>query len=89
MTNSKVKLNMNQYGALVSWSFNVGCGAAEGSQLIKRLNAGGKPNTVLAEELPKWRLGNGEVLPGLVRRRKAEVALAKKANSVVALPHKC
>ncbi|KAK4151992.1 lysozyme-like domain-containing protein [Chaetomidium leptoderma] len=89
MTNTKATLNLNQYGALVSWSFNVGCGAAEGSSLIKRLNAGEAPNTVLANELPKWVHGNGQVLPGLVRRRNAEIALAKKATSDRALPEKC
>lgn len=89
MLNSKAKLNLNQYGALVSWSFNVGCGAAKGSQLVKRLNKGESVNTVLAAELPKWVHGNGKVLPGLVRRRNAEVALAKKSGSGSALPAKC
>lgn len=89
MTNTKAKLNANQYGAIVSWSFNVGCGAAQSSQLIKRLNTGESPNKVLAAELPKWVHGNGKVLPGLVRRRNAEIALAKKATTVGALPEKC
>lgn len=89
MTNSKAKLNLNQYGALVSWSFNVGCGAAKSSQLIKRLNNGENPNTVLPAELPKWVHGGGKVLPGLVRRRNAEIALAKKSGSGAALPAKC
>ena len=83
------KVNKNQYGALVSWSFNMGCGAAEGSTLVKRLNKGEKVNTVLSDELPKWVYGGGEVLPGLVRRRKAEVALAKKSTDDKALPPKC
>nr|WJZ50381.1 GH24 muramidase [Chaetomium sp. ZY287] len=89
MLNSKAKLNLNQYGALVSWSFNVGCGAAKGSQLVSRLNKGENPNTVLSNELPKWVHGNGKVLPGLVRRRNAEIALAKKSGSGAALPVKC
>lgn len=83
------KVNKNQYGALVSWSFNVGCGAAQGSQLVKRLNKGQKVNTVLSEELPKWVHGGGQVLPGLVRRRKAEIALAKKKTDAKALPPTC
>ncbi|KAH6621506.1 lysozyme-like domain-containing protein [Chaetomium sp. MPI-SDFR-AT-0129] len=89
MLTSKAVLNLNQYGALVSWSFNVGCGAAEGSQLIKRLNAGETVNTVLADELPKWVHGGGVVLPGLVTRRKNELALAKTSGSGAALPVKC
>ena len=86
MTNSGVTLNANQYGALVSWSFNVGCGAAETSSLIGRLNAGESPNPVAEEELPKWKYGGGVELPGLVRRRAAEVALHKTATSTPALP---
>ncbi|KAL2167249.1 hypothetical protein VTG60DRAFT_1477 [Thermothelomyces hinnuleus] len=89
MLNSKAVLNYNQFGALVSWSFNVGCGAAQSSQLIKRLNKGEDVNKVLSEELPKWVHGGGKVLPGLVTRRKNEVALAKKSGSSKALPVKC
>ncbi|KAL2260682.1 hypothetical protein VTK26DRAFT_5250 [Humicola hyalothermophila] len=89
MLNSKAKLNLNQYGALVSWSFNVGCGAAKTSSLVKRLNNGEDPNKVLAAELPKWVNAGGRKLAGLVRRRNAEVALAKKSGSGSALPVKC
>jgi len=82
----KATLNLNQYGALVSWAFNMGCGAAEDSSLVKRLNKGESVNTVLSDELPKWVHGGGEVLPGLVRRRNAEIALAKTSGSGKALP---
>ncbi|KAK4198669.1 lysozyme-like domain-containing protein [Triangularia verruculosa] len=82
-------LNLNQYGALVSWSFNMGCGAAQTSTLVARLNRGENVNTVLAEELPRWVNGGGVVLPGLVRRRNAEVALARTAGSGLALPVQC
>ncbi|KAK4235774.1 lysozyme-like domain-containing protein [Achaetomium macrosporum] len=86
----KAKLNLNQYGALISWSFNMGCGAAQGSQLIKRLNAGEDPNTVIAQELPKWvHDGNGNVLKGLVTRRNNEIKLAKTPTDDKALPPKC
>ncbi len=84
-----VPLNLNQYGALVSWSFNIGCSAAESSTLASRLNGGEDVNTVLAEELPRWKYGGGVVLPGLVRRRDAEVALAARAGSGPALPVSC
>jgi lysozyme len=89
MLNSKAVLNLNQYGAVVSWTFNMGCGAAEGSQLVARLNKGENVNTVLSEELPKWVHGNGKVLPGLVTRRNNEIALAKTSGSGAALPVKC
>ncbi|CAM1507566.1 Fc.00g072070.m01.CDS01 [Cosmosporella sp. VM-42] len=85
-TNSKVVLNANQYGALVSWAFNVGCGNSGSSTLIKRLNNGENPNTVASEELPKWNKSGGKVLPGLTRRRAAEVDQFKTATSVKALP---
>ncbi|KFA70611.1 hypothetical protein S40285_04682 [Stachybotrys chlorohalonatus IBT 40285] len=81
-----VRLNANQYGALVSWAFNVGCGASGSSTLVRRLNAGENPNTVAAEELPRWVNSGGVQLPGLVRRRNAEVALFRTATSTGALP---
>lgn len=73
-----VHLSENQYGALVSWAYNVGCGNAASSTLIKRLNAGEDPSTVLEQELPKWNKAGGKVLPGLVSRRNREVELSKK-----------
>ncbi|OBT44537.1 hypothetical protein VE00_04930 [Pseudogymnoascus sp. WSF 3629] len=79
MLNSKAVLNANQYGALVSLAFNVGCGAVQSSSIVTRLNKGENAATVYPQEFPKWVHGNGKVLPGLVRRRNAEVALAKKA----------
>ena len=69
----RVPLNRNQRGALVSFTFNVGGGNFRSSTLLKRLNAGEDPNTVAAQELPRWNKGGGKVLPGLVRRRQAEV----------------
>ena len=86
---SSVRLNDNQYGALCSWAFNEGCGAAGSSTLIARLNAGEDPDTVAAQELPKWDIAGGKVLQGLVNRRAAEVALFKTPSSVIAHPPPC
>lgn len=86
--NDKPKLNANQWAALTSWVFNVGCGNAKTSTLVKRLNNGEAANTVAAEELPKWRMAGGKVLPGLEARRKDEVKLFKTASSKQAYP-KC
>ena len=72
----KVGLTDNEYAALVSFAFNCGCGAFQGSTLLRRLNAGDPKQRVFSEELPKWVRGGGRVLPGLVRRREAEIALA-------------
>ncbi|KAF7562604.1 hypothetical protein G7046_g1518 [Stylonectria norvegica] len=88
-TTSAVVLNANQYGALVSWAFNTGCGNSGSSTLIKRLNNGEDPDTVAGEELPKWNKSNGEVLSGLVRRRAAEVNLFQTATNTGALPVGC
>jgi len=89
MVNPSVTLNPNQYGAMVSWAFNVGCGAARSSTLVSRLNAGQDPNTVAREELPKWNRGDNGVLPGLTRRRAAEVVLFTTTASGVTLPVPC
>lgn len=58
----------------------------QGSSLLSRLNAGESPNTVASQELPKWNKGGGQVLPGLTRRRAAEVQLHNTASSTKALP---
>ncbi|KAG0263232.1 hypothetical protein DFQ27_001874 [Actinomortierella ambigua] len=85
--NARVKLNKNQWAALTSWTFNVGCGAMKGSTLVRRLNAGQNPNTVAAQELPKWKYAGGRVLPGLVRRRNAEIKLFRTAIKSAAHPN--
>jgi GH24 family phage-related lysozyme (muramidase) len=64
-----------QQAALVSWLYNVGAGAVADSTLRKRLAAGEDPVTVARAELPRWNKANGKELPGLTRRRAAEVAL--------------
>ena len=73
----KKPLNPNQNGALTSFAFNLGCGALQSSTLLRRLNAGEDPNTVAAQEFPKWVKAGGKTLPGLVRRRAAEVKFFK------------
>ena len=70
-------LNDYEFSALVSFAFNVGCSALAGSTLAGRLKAGEDPQVVLAEELPRWNKGANGPLPGLTRRRAAEVELAQ------------
>ncbi len=74
----KVALTTNQFSALVSFCFNVGCGAFHDSTLRRRLNEGQDVETVIRQELPRWVHGGGETLPGLVNRRNDEIALACK-----------
>lgn len=70
-----VDLTDNQKAALVSFAYNIGSGAFARSTLVKRLQAGVDPNTVARAELPRWNRGAGGVMPGLARRRSAELAL--------------
>jgi len=65
----------NRVAALVSWAYNVGIGAARDSTLRLRLLAGEDPVKVASEELPRWNKDGTMPLPGLTRRRAAEVAL--------------
>jgi len=71
----RVQLNNNQRCALISFAFNVGTNALFSSTLRRRLNNGENPQKVAMEELPKWNKGNGEILEGLVRRRRDELDL--------------
>lgn len=75
------KLPPNQTAALMSWAYNVGTGAVQESTLRKRLLAGENSLTVIEQELPKWNKGGGGILQGLVRRREAEINLAKGGGS--------
>lgn len=70
-----IPLTQAQFDALVSFAFNCGAGALEESTLRKRLNNKEDPNKVAKEELPKWVKGSNGPLPGLVRRRDAEIKL--------------
>jgi lysozyme len=84
-----VPLNDNQYGALVSFTYNLGCGNLQSSTLLSELNGGKDPNTVAGKELPKFVLADGVKLNGLVRRRNAEVKLFQTPSNVGALPPRC
>jgi len=66
-------ISQNQFDALVDFTFNLGCGSLEGSTLLKMVNAGDMAGA--AREFLVWDHVNGEVVPGLLRRRQAEMAL--------------
>jgi len=59
--------------AIVDFTFNLGAGRLQTSTLRRRINV--KDWDGAATELMKWVHGGGKVLSGLVKRRKAEVAL--------------
>lgn len=75
----RVPLNDNQFGALVSWCYNVGPGNVAKSSLVRKLNAG--QYEAVPSELLKWNRAGGKVLAGLTRRRKAEADLFRKPAS--------
>lgn len=77
----EVPLSQDEFDALVSFTFNVGSGALRDSTLRRRLNAGEPKAQVFREELPRWNKGGNGVMPGLVRRRAAEVELATRSPS--------
>lgn len=65
-----VKLNQNQFDALVDFAYNLGNKALLNSTLLKRINEG---NFLAANnEFGKWVFSNGDKLQGLARRREAE-----------------
>lgn len=76
----KVTLNDNQFGALVSFTLNVGVDAFKKSTLLKKLNAG--DYAAVPSELRRWNKDNGVVVEGLVNRRAAEIALWNKGAFV-------
>ncbi|KAJ2386933.1 hypothetical protein GGI05_004231, partial [Coemansia sp. RSA 2603] len=78
---SRVTMNDNQWGALVSWAYNVGTESVRHSELVRRLNQGLNPETIVRQELPKWVSVNNIRLPGLVKRRAEEINLFLKTPS--------
>lgn len=63
--------------ALVSWTYNVGAGAACRSTLVRKANAGDLKGA--CNELPRWNRGGGRVIRGLSNRRGAERAMCHQA----------
>ena len=66
----KSALTDNQFGALVSFTYNLGSGNLAASTMRQKLNRGDYEGA--AAEFPKWRRAGGKILRGLVRRRAAE-----------------
>jgi lysozyme len=71
-----VPLNENQYGALVSFAFNLGGGNFRKSTLLKKVNA--KDWAGAAAEFARWNKAAGKVMKGLTTRRAAEAELFLK-----------
>ena len=59
--------------AIVDFTFNLGAGRLQTSTLRRRVNL--RDWSSAATELRRWVYGGGVVLPGLVIRREAEIAM--------------
>jgi lysozyme len=59
--------------AIVDFCYNLGIGRLQTSTLKRKINA--QDWDAAQEQLMLWTKGGGRVLPGLVKRRKAECAL--------------
>ena len=75
VTDSKVKINQNQFDALVSFAYNCGVGS------LKTLLSGRTLNQV-SDALLLYNKAGSRVLQGLVNRRKAEKELFDKGVAV-------
>lgn len=69
----KVKLNQNQFDALVSFTYNCGITAFKTSTLLIHVNA--KDFVKASKEFKRWNKSGGKVLGGLVTRRDRECKL--------------
>jgi lysozyme len=76
LINKYVKPSMNpqQMAALMSLIYNIGDNAFIKSTLLKTINSNSS-STAIKYQWNRWNKGRGLVLPGLIRRRKAELEL--------------
>lgn len=72
-----VPLTQNQFDALVSFTFNVGCAAFRNSTLLRLLNTGDSSGAAL--QFGEWVHAGGHISLGLQFRRQAETALFTSA----------
>lgn len=68
-----VPLSQAQHDAVVSLVFNIGVPAFARSTMLRLINA--KEHDKAAEQFSRWVHVSGTLLPGLVKRRKAEAEL--------------
>jgi lysozyme len=73
-----VRIGARQYNALVSWSFNVGLGAAGGSTLIRELNQ--RHYAGAGNQFKVWNKAGGRPVWGLTLRRRGECRLYWKGS---------
>ncbi len=69
----KVDLNDNQFSACVSLAYNIGVKGFRTSKVLEYINKSDFKKA--SDSFMNWTKADGRVLPGLVRRRKAEQEL--------------
>lgn len=69
----RAPLRQAQFDALVSFTFNLGAGALQRSSLRQVINR--SQHHEVPKQLRRWVFAGGRKLPGLLRRREAEVVL--------------
>ena len=74
----KVPVSQNVFDACVSFDFNTGAFAR--SNVMRALNLGATQTA--CEDLLMWDHGGGHVMPGLLRRRKAEQVLWREGKLI-------
>ena len=74
VNDQKLALTQNMFDALVSFTFNVGVGNFKRSTLLYKIKVNPWDNSIMDEFL-RWVYSKGRVLPGLQRRRLAEMKL--------------
>lgn len=78
----KIELTGNQFGALVSFAYNVGLGNFKKSSVLRVVNAGQLSR--VPDRLALWNKAGGRVLKGLVRRRGKEGELFSQEDDEAA-----
>ena len=72
----EVPFTQHEFDATVSFTYNVGEGSLQSSTFRRRINKGDSKPQCFREEFMRWVNGPNGPLPGLVRRREAEIELA-------------
>ena len=68
-----IRLNDNQFSALISFIYNLGIYKFQTSTMMKYLIIG--DNNAAADEFDRWVFSKNKILPGLVKRRAMEKEL--------------
>ena len=69
----KVSITRGQFDGMVDFVFNVGQGNFRNSTLLRKVNAGDFAGS--AAQFLVWDEAGGQIEPGLLRRRQAEMAM--------------